>query len=66
MIRTNVELDEKLVNEARKLTLIRTKKELLNYALKELVSREKRRKFLELEGKVRWKGSLQDMRKSRS
>lgn len=66
MIRTNVELDENLVNEARKITLIRTKKELLNYALKELVSKAKRRKFLDLEGKVKWKGNLNDLRKRRS
>lgn len=65
MLRTNIELDEKLVDEALKLTNMKTKKELVNYALMELVSRIKRKKLLELEGKVEWTGNLREMRKSR-
>ncbi|MFQ5432815.1 MAG: type II toxin-antitoxin system VapB family antitoxin [Nitrospinota bacterium] len=65
MLRTNIELDEKLVKEAMKLTRKKTKKELVNYALKELVSKIKRKKLLEFEGKVEWTGSLHEMRKSR-
>ena len=66
MLRTNIELDENLVKEAMELTDKKTKKELVNYALQELVSSVKRKKFLELEGKVEWTGSLNEMRKSRS
>ena len=66
MLRTNIELDEKLVNEAMKLTHKKTKKELVNYALEELISRLKRKKLLELEGKVEWTGNLSEMRKSRA
>ncbi|MDF1526247.1 MAG: type II toxin-antitoxin system VapB family antitoxin [bacterium] len=66
MLRTNIELDEKLVDEAMQLTDKKTKKELVNYALQELVSGLKRKKILELEGKVEWTGSLSEMRKSRS
>jgi Arc/MetJ family transcription regulator len=65
MLRTNIELDERLVSEAMRLTGIKTKKELVNYSLKELVAKIKRRKMLELEGKVQWEGSLAEMRKSR-
>jgi len=65
MLRTNIELDEKLVNEALKLTDIKTKKELVNYALRELVRKIKRKKLLELEGKVEWTGDLHETRKSR-
>ena len=65
MIRTNIELDEELVDEAMKLSQKKTKKELVNYALKELVSRIKRKKLLELEGKVEWTGDLDEMRKNR-
>ncbi|MBI4322376.1 MAG: type II toxin-antitoxin system VapB family antitoxin [Chloroflexi bacterium] len=65
MIRTNIELDEDLVAEAMKLTQIRTKKELVNYAIRELVSRERRKRVLELEGKVEWVGNLPEMRESR-
>jgi Arc/MetJ family transcription regulator len=65
MLRTNIELDEKLVNEAMKLTHKKTKKELVNYAIEELIGRLKRKKLLELEGKVEWTGDLGEMRKSR-
>lgn len=65
MLRTNIELDEALVDEAMKLTHIRTKKELVNYAISELVRKTKIKKLLELEGKVEWTGDLTDMRQSR-
>ena len=65
MIRTNIELDEKLVDEALELTQMKTKKELLNYALRELVRKIKRKKLLNLEGKVEWTGNLREMRKNR-
>ena len=65
MLRTTIELDEKLVKEAMKLSGKTTKKELVNYALEELVKTAKRRKMLELEGKVAWAGNLHEIRKSR-
>jgi len=65
MLRTNIELDEKLVAEAMRLTSKKTKKELVNYAMQELVSRLKRKKLFDLEGKVEWTGSLDEMRKGR-
>lgn len=65
MIRTNIELDERLVNEGLKLTHIKTKKELVNYAVRELVAKIKRKKLLDYEGKVQWTGNLDEMRKSR-
>ena len=64
-MRTNIELDEKLVKEAMELTRKRTKKEVVHYALQELVSRKKRKRLLELEGKVHWTGDLGEMRKRR-
>ena len=53
MHRTNVELDEKLVKESMRLFKKRTKKELIHFALSELIRREKAKGILELEGKVR-------------
>ena len=50
MLRTNIELDEKLVDEAMKLTHKKTKKELVNYALSELVSRIKHQVFFQVDG----------------
>lgn len=66
MLRTNIELDEKLVKEAMRLTRKKTKKELVNYALEELITRRKRKKLLDLEGKVKWAGKLDEMRKGRT
>ena len=65
MSRTNIELDDKIVKEAIKLTHARTKKEVVNYALEELVKRLRRKKILELEGKVKWEGNLNEMRTTR-
>jgi len=44
---------------------MKNKKELVNYALKELIRKVKRKKLLDLEGKVEWTGDLGKMRKSR-
>lgn len=65
MSRTNIELNDKVLKEALKLTKIKTKKDLVNYALEELVKKIKRKKILELEGKVEWEGNLEEMRTSR-
>jgi len=45
MLRTNIELDEKLVDEALKLTHMKTKRELVDFALRELVRKKKRKKL---------------------
>jgi len=63
--RTNIDIADDLIEEGLSLTHLKTKKELVNYALKELVKRERRKGILTLEGKVEWEGDLNDMRKSR-
>ncbi len=65
MGRTNIDLNEKLVNEAMKLTNKKTKKDVVNYAVEELVRKLKRKKILELEGRVAWSGKLEETRKNR-
>ncbi len=65
MSRTNIELDEKLVNEAMQLTHKKTKKDVVNYAVEELVRKLKRKKILELEGKIDWTANLDQTRQSR-
>lgn len=54
LVRTNIVLDDKLVDEAKKLTGIRTKVKLVDTALRELVRSRKRISLLELEGKIRF------------
>ena len=53
-MRTNIDLDDDLVNEAFKLTGVRTKKELVNMALQELVKTRRRMDWRDLVGKVRF------------
>lgn len=65
MHRTNIELDEKLVKEGMRLFNKKTKKELVDFALREVIRREKAKGILALEGKVKWEGNLREMRKRR-
>lgn len=51
-MRTNIELDDALVEEAFRLTNVRTKKDLLNLALQELIHSRKKKNLLDLAGKV--------------
>ena len=48
MHRTNIELDEKLVNEGMRLFKKKTKKELIDFALREVIRREKAKGVLAL------------------
>lgn len=51
-MRTNVLIDDELINEAIKLSGLKTKKDVISLALHELVAAKKRRNLLELEGKI--------------
>jgi len=61
-MRTNIEINDSLINKAKKLTKSRTKKEVVNKALENLIKTEKRRKLLNLYGKVKWQRSLKQIR----
>jgi len=51
-MRTNVVLDDKLINEAIALSNVKTKKDVISCALQEFVATRKRRNLLDLEGKI--------------
>jgi len=51
-MRTNIVLDERLVQEAFRLTDARTKKELIHLALKELIRVRRKRNLAELAGRI--------------
>jgi Arc/MetJ family transcription regulator len=51
-MRTNIVLDESLVKEAMKLSRMKTKKELVNQALREFVENRKRLNLMDLAGKI--------------
>ena len=50
-MRTNIVLDDRLMEEAMKLTKARSKREAVDVALRELVNRRRRKNVLELVGK---------------
>ena len=66
MTRTNVVLDDKLVVKCQKATGIKTRRGLIDFALRELLRRENQKKLLELKGRVDWQGDLAAWRKGRS
>jgi Arc/MetJ family transcription regulator len=51
---TNLALDDRLVEEAKRLGKHRTKREAVNQALAEYVARRKRKRILRLFGKLDW------------
>ncbi len=51
-MRTNIVLDEKLVKEAFKYSTVRTKKDLVEMALKEFVENHRRMDIRKLRGKI--------------
>ena len=53
-MRTNVVLDDTLVEDAMKLSGAKTKKELISNALREFVTARKRLNLLDLDGKIKF------------
>ena len=51
-MRTNIVLDDKLVKEAFKYTKVKTKKDLVETALREFVENHRRMDIRELRGKI--------------
>lgn len=66
MKRTNIEIDENLINEGLKATGLGSMKALVDRALRELVRRERQKRLLELKGKVNWEGDLATLRRART
>lgn len=65
MGRTNIVLDDKLVEECQKLTGIKTRRALIDYALHKLLRLARQRRLLELKGSVKWDGDLPAWREGR-
>ena len=61
-MRTNIDLDDDLLDEFKKLSKAKTKREAVNKALEEGIRNYKTRMLLNLQGKVKWEGDLDKMR----
>ncbi len=61
-MRTNIIIDDDLMNEAMMLTKIKTKKAVVEIGLRLLVQMKKQEQLKNLRGKLQWDGDLDAMR----
>lgn len=61
-MRTNIDVNDKLLAEVMKISKMETKKDAVNYALEQVVKMNQRMAILSLQGKVKWEGNLDEMR----
>jgi Arc/MetJ family transcription regulator len=64
-MRTNIVLDDKLIERAQKLTGIKTKREVVHEALRTLILLREQAEVRSLRGKLKWQGDLREQRLSR-
>lgn len=65
-MRTNVDIDDQVMKEVLRLTGLTTKREAVDLALRELIGRHRQLGILDLRGRVRWEGDLEESRRGRS
>jgi len=61
-MRTNIVIDDDLMNEALALSRLRTKKSVVESGLKLLIQIKKQERIRDLRGKLKWDGDLDAMR----
>ncbi len=61
-MRTNIVIDDQLMDQVLKLTGIKTKREAVELGLKTLIRLCKQEKIKALRGKLQWEGDLEAMR----
>jgi Arc/MetJ family transcription regulator len=64
-MRTNIEIDDKLMKKALRLTGYKTKRAVVEAGLEMLVRVKRQEAALKLPGKVHWDGDLDAMREGR-
>jgi Arc/MetJ family transcription regulator len=64
-MRTNIVIDDKLMDDALKATGLTTKKEAVELGLKTLIRLKKQERIRKFRGKLSWEGDLAAMRKTR-
>ena len=61
-MRTNIVIDDQLMNDALKASGLTTKKEAVEEGLKALIKLKSQEKIKTFRGKLKWEGDLNDMR----
>jgi len=62
-MRTTLDLDEKALSQAMRVARGKTKTAVINEALRDFARRRRLRGLLKFEGRMRWEGDLEDLRK---
>lgn len=61
-MRTNIEIDDKLMSDVLKATGLKTKKDVVELGLKTLIRLKKQESIRAMRGKLTWTGDLDEMR----
>jgi Arc/MetJ family transcription regulator len=61
-MRTNIVIDDKLMNEALRASGLKTKKEAVELGLRTLIKLNKQEEIKKFKGKLKWDGDLDTMR----
>jgi Arc/MetJ family transcription regulator len=61
-MRTNIVIDDALMAEALESSGLKTKKEVVEQALKLLIQKSRQQAIRELRGRLKWEGDLDEMR----
>lgn len=64
-MRTNIVIDDKLMDEALRASGVKTKREAVELGLRTLLRMNRQIEIRNLRGKVEWKGDLEAMRTDR-
>jgi len=64
-MRTNIDIDDKLLSEAMKASGASTKREVVELGLASLVTLKRQEKVRKYRGKLKWEGDLNEMRSSK-
>jgi Arc/MetJ family transcription regulator len=65
-MRTNIEIDDKLMKEAMRSANTRTKRETVEAGLRTLIRLKRQEGIRRLRGKIRWEGNLDELRRGRT
>jgi Arc/MetJ family transcription regulator len=65
-MRTNIVIDDKLMQDALKATGLTTKREAVELGLKTLIKLKNQEGIKKLRGALKWEGNLDDMRLSKT
>ncbi len=64
-MRTNIVIDDELMDEALKISQTKTKREVVELGLKALIQLKKQASIKQFKGKLKWQGELKGMRAHR-